>query len=174
MNTASFGTIGQQGYVVQHLDQAIKTWATSLAIGPWLVIRNVEFNGHFRGERTSVLLNIALAYNGDQQIELIEQINKAPSPYQQHGPGFCGPHHIGYFFEDNFNEAVGRAKTQGLVLEYDVVTASGGHYKYYTLPEQPHSYVEFIELDEMTCALFEQLKQAPFDSHTTIFQEFSF
>ena len=78
----SFGAIRQNGYVVPDLDAAIGHWAAVLGIGPWQVIDPLPVtDARYRGRPTSAAAAIALSYSGDLQIELIQPLNDAPSPY---------------------------------------------------------------------------------------------
>ncbi|RYE40020.1 MAG: VOC family protein [Hyphomicrobiales bacterium] len=91
-----FGKVRQLGYVVRDLDTALDRWTKDLGVGPFFKIGNVplsEFS--YRGVPSRPDLNIALAYSGDLQIELIQQLNDAESPYRDFldtsGPGL---HHV--------------------------------------------------------------------------------
>ncbi len=77
-----FGAIRQNGYVVPDLDAAIGHWSAVLGIGPWQVIDPLPVtNARYRGRPTEAAAAIALSYSGDLQIELIQPLNDAPSPY---------------------------------------------------------------------------------------------
>jgi hypothetical protein len=77
-----FGAIRQNGYVVPDLAAAMRHWAEVLGIGPWQVIDPLPVvDARYRGQPTEAAAAIALSYSGDLQIELIQPLNDAPSPY---------------------------------------------------------------------------------------------
>ncbi len=93
-----FGDLFQLGHVVPDLDDAINGWLTA-GVGPWGVIR--AFPGDawwYEGEPTEPVGDVALAWSGETQIELICQTNAAPSMYvdflEAHPEG--GFQHVGY------------------------------------------------------------------------------
>ena len=67
----AFGDIRQLGYVVQDLGRAVETWTTRLGVGPWTIIRDITLQSVYRGEPSAPLVDIALGYRGDLQIDLI-------------------------------------------------------------------------------------------------------
>jgi hypothetical protein len=91
MNTTHIqrlGPVAQIAYVVPNLQDAIRHWARTLGIGPWLVIPHIEYRVHeYEGRPTRADISIALAYSGELQIELIEQHNDEPSVYRRTGNG---------------------------------------------------------------------------------------
>ncbi|MFI6587800.1 VOC family protein [Embleya sp. NPDC050493] len=101
--TPLLGTVDQLGYVVTDLRAAMRHWAENLGVGPFFCFAEAAIpNIYYLGERTPVRIGVALAYSGDLQIELIQQLNpEAPSAYadflQQRGEGL---HHLGHFVEE--------------------------------------------------------------------------
>ena len=78
-----FGGIRQNGYVVTDLDAAIRYWTTAVGVGPFYRLDHVPLDYFtYQGEPSAPDLNIALANLGDVQIELIQQLNDAPSPWR--------------------------------------------------------------------------------------------
>ena len=83
---AVFGPATQIAYVVGDIDAAIEQWHDEYGVGPFLVCRNEAplTNAYYRGERMQeTRLNIAFAYVGDIQLELIELIGDTPSHYKE-------------------------------------------------------------------------------------------
>ena len=74
---AIFGPAKQIAYIVDDIDAAMRQWREEYGIGPFLVTRNVTplSNAYYRGEKAPTNhVNIAFAYIGDMQLELIELI----------------------------------------------------------------------------------------------------
>jgi len=87
-----FGPIMQNGYVVDDLARAVKHWTEVLGVGPFFWLPSVTFEYyHYWDELTEPELQVAMANSGGLQIQLIQQVNSAPSFYRdfliEHGPG---------------------------------------------------------------------------------------
>lgn len=161
---AQLGRIEQISYLVRGIRDACQQWIDTQGIGPWVIVRNLALTGSYDGIHTEPLLDVALAYNGDLQIELIEMRNEAPSPYLAcFQSGQLGLHHVGYFEAQDIDGRVARAQNQGLRLRYDVRSLLGTRYVYLTPPEgvtqQAPVWVEIVETEQATRALFEHLRQ---------------
>jgi catechol 2,3-dioxygenase-like lactoylglutathione lyase family enzyme len=115
------GPSTQLGFVVRDLDAAVRHWL-DMGIGPWLFLDkgtgrppNPSF---FRGETVRVETRLAFGYVGDVQIELIQQVNDAPSPYREFlDAGHEGLQHLGYWVHDH-DEACRRVEAAGYVSEF--------------------------------------------------------
>lgn len=80
-----FGPVRQLGYVVHDIEKAMLHWAGALGIGPFHYFSTVTLaDFRYRGAPHSLSLSIALANDGDLQIELIQQRNDVPSAYRDH------------------------------------------------------------------------------------------
>jgi hypothetical protein len=115
-----FGPIYQNGYVVADLGAAIDHWVNRLGVGPFYRM-TVEFDRYVhRGVESSPVLDVALANSGDLQIELIAQLNDAPSAYleflRDHGPGM---QHVSAC-TDSFDADVARWSALGLPVVTEV------------------------------------------------------
>ncbi len=83
---AIFGPPRQVAYVVDNLDTAVQHWHETYGVGPFLVTRNAVplTNAYYRGTRAETTrLNIAFAYVGNLQLELIELIGDTPGLYKE-------------------------------------------------------------------------------------------
>ena len=81
-----FGPANQVAYVVEDIDAAVQHWHDEYGVGPFLVCRNEAplANAYYRGARVQeTRINIAFAYVGDIQLELIELIGDTPSHYKE-------------------------------------------------------------------------------------------
>lgn len=84
--TPALGTIRQIAYVVDDIDQAISRWHDGYGLGPFVVARNEKLmaNALYRGDISEeVVLDLAFAYIGELQLELISLKNDVPSMYRE-------------------------------------------------------------------------------------------
>lgn len=93
----------QLGFVVDDLEAALEYWTQTIGVGPFVVMR-VDTQGRrvvHRGREIALRLDIAVAYMGDVQIELIHQICDTPSPFTEFmAQGGRGLHHIAFWVEE--------------------------------------------------------------------------
>ena len=153
--SGTFGNIRQLGYVVQDLGRAVGTWTAQLGVGPWTIIRNITLKSVYRGAPSEPLIDIALGYRGELQIELIEQRNDAPSPYRPYiERGHYGLHHTA-FLSERIDADVSRAESAGLQVVCDIRMPMGGRYVYLQSPDLGSQlYVELLEATPMLRQMF--------------------
>ena len=143
--SAPFGDIRQLGYVVQDLGLAVDTWTSQLRVGPWTIIRNITLQSIYRGEPSAPLIDIALGYRGDMQIELIEQRNDAPSPYRPYiERGHYGLHHTA-FLSERIDADVARAESSGMRVVCDIRMPVGRYVYLQSAALGSQLYVELLE-----------------------------
>lgn len=154
---ASLGSIRQLGYVAEDLDRAVEAWMAQLGVGPWTIIRNIPLHSVYRGQPSTPLIDIALSYRGDMQIELIQQRNDAPSPYRPFiEQRRYGLHHTA-FLSERINEDVQRLESSGLTLACDINMPTGGRYVYFASPVPgEQTFIELLEATPMMKQMFEQ------------------
>lgn len=156
--TKPFGPIKQLGYLVEDIDSAVNAWMEQLGVGPWTVMKNVTLEANYLGEKTTTVMDVALAYDaeGDKQIELIQQTNDAPSPYIAFfREKRFGMHHIAYFVDD-ISQAEQDALKQGLELIFDIRQPDGSRYLYFQHPGLGNEvFIEFIENTEMMQGMYQ-------------------
>ncbi len=152
--TAHFGGIRQLGYVVADLDASLAEWRRK-GIGPWTIMRNVCLNAVYRGASSRPLIDIALAYCGDVQIELIQQRNDAPSPYRARIQAQrYGLHHIAFLCA-NIGADVRRAESLGWQLVCDIRMPGSGRYVYLQSPRFGDDFhIEFLEASPVMRRIF--------------------
>lgn len=155
--TAGFGPIRQLGYLVADLDAAIDGWSRDLGVGPWTKLVNVALPATYRGEPTTVRMELALAYRGELQIELIRQRNDAPSPYRPWiREGRFGLHHVAHLSADVEGD-VDRALAAGLEVVFDIRMPAGGHYVYLQIPRLGDDvFVELLEATPTMLGMFDR------------------
>jgi hypothetical protein len=78
------GDIRQIGVVVRDIDAAVQQWAGTIGIGPFCVVSEMTFDDYrYRGvPAESPVVTLAIAQSGPLQVELIKQLNDAPSAYR--------------------------------------------------------------------------------------------
>ena len=76
------GPIKQWGYLVQDLEDAMECWVKQLGIGPWWGYKNVQVTSYYEGKKNPISMSVGLSYHQGMQIELIQQLDHNPSPYQ--------------------------------------------------------------------------------------------
>lgn len=113
----ALGPVDQIGYVVADLDTAVARWTQRMGLGPWTVFRNTRLDGEYRGSPTVVTMDVALAYQGGIQIELIDVRSDTPSPYAHDGRLLTGVHHIAWVVDD-LDRSVAAAEARGLVVAF--------------------------------------------------------
>ena len=140
---AKFGAIDQIGILVESLDASIASWISHSGVGPWTVFRNVTMDGEYRGRPTRVTMDVGLSYQAGVQIELIEVINDAASPYRaDDGERLLGLHHVARIVDD-LNAAVATAVEGGMELLFAAHNPAT-RVAYLSAPGQPGQLFEFI------------------------------
>jgi len=143
-----YGTVDQIGYLVENLDASVQSWINGFGVGPWTVFRNVTLEGWYCGQPTSVTIDVALSYQGDIQIELIQATNAAPSPYRNDaGAAILGVHHIAWVVDD-LDAAVARAEAGGMTVAFRAGNPAT-QVAYMMVPGQPGILFEFIHGEGM-------------------------
>lgn len=147
------GPVRQLGHVVEDIRGSIEAWQAD-GVGPWLWMRNVRLKCRYKGKPSRPLIDVALSYRGDMQIELIQQHNDDPSPYRQtRDSGAFGLHHQA-FLCDNIHQSVQQAELQGLQILCDI-RMFGSRYVYLQpRPDEDAGFIELLPASWMMKALF--------------------
>jgi len=104
----------QIGYLVSDVDAAVRRWQQHFGVGPWTLFRNVQLAGEYRGEAINIGMDVALGYQGNMQIELIQPLAATTSPYHDAtGRLLAGMHHIAWVVDD-FDQALTQLCARGL------------------------------------------------------------
>lgn len=109
-----FGELFQLGHVVPAVDAAMEAWRAA-GIEDWTVVRDFPvLQWHYHGEPVRLPIDVALAWSGNVQIELIAQLDATPSMYREfllrHPEG--GLQHYGYRPAD-YDVALAAAEAAG-------------------------------------------------------------
>lgn len=155
-----FGPLMQNGFVVRDWRAAAQHWADVLGVGPFFVMEHLSFEScSYRGQPSQIDMSVAIAYTGEQQIELVQQHNDAPSIYrdflQASGEGL---QHVGVLTH-NLAESL----QQGGYTEHVVqagVTRLGQRFAYVDTVLHNGTMLEFIETNPQMLSAFEYMKNA--------------
>ena len=92
-------------------------------------MNGVKMPATMDGQTVEIQIDVALAYQGDVQIELIKPLCGSPSPYQQNKEiGLWGAHHTQFTVED-LDGAVEGAEAAGMETAC-IITSAGARYIY--------------------------------------------
>jgi hypothetical protein len=153
-----FGAVRQTAYIVPDIEEAIDDWARQLHIGPFALCREIQplAGSLYRGEPGGdITMNVAFAYMGELQLELIEQVNDTPSMYREAARrrGY-GHHHYGFCVED-FDASYGRAIANGFEPIVDAGVKGFARMSYVESKSIPGLVCEVIEWNDFTRPYFD-------------------
>ena len=150
-----FGPVAQQGYVVPDVEEAVAHW-TLRGVGPFFVERHIRPPGEFDGEPIQPDLTAAFAYCGDQQIEVIQQHDDAPTIYAEylarHPEG--GLQHLAMWADDMEATIARVAGTHVVRQRY------GAAHAYLDARERPGVMIQLMERSPLMVGLFEGIRSA--------------
>ena len=158
MQMPLFGEVRQTAYIVPDIDQAIDDWGRQLEISPFAVCREISplAGSSYRGQPTpEIVMNVAFAYLGELQLELIQQVNDTPSMYREaiEKRGYSH-HHYGFCVED-FQGTTERA----LAGDFEAVVEAGvpgfARMSYIESRTIPGLVCEVIEWNDFTRPYFD-------------------
>jgi catechol 2,3-dioxygenase-like lactoylglutathione lyase family enzyme len=151
----------QLGFVVEDLEAALDYWTQIVGVGPFVVMR-VGTQGRrvvHRGQDIALTLDLAIAYMGDVQIELIRQICDTPSPFTEFlSRGNRGLHHIAFWLED-FTQDLGHLAACGFteaMAFYGPDNARG--VTFLEAPDAIGTMVELVPGSPEKAAYFERMR----------------
>jgi hypothetical protein len=162
MRQSVFGPIRQLAYLVDDIEQAIANWHRQTGIGPFALVRDCQplAGSRYRGEETGdVRVNLAFAYLGEIQLELIEQLNETPSLYREAlDRGAMGLHHYGVCVGD-YDEAYEFALNNGFSAAVEAGAKGFARMAYLESGEIDGLVFEVIEWNEFTRPYFDGIRQ---------------
>ena len=161
--TQPLHTVRQLGYLVSDLDEALKYWTEVLKVGPFFKMEHLALeNQVYRGNPGNVDVTIALGNSGSVQIELIQQINDAPSVYKEFvDAGREGLHHFGIMTVDYQS-----TRQQYIDLGHQAVfegTLAGAPLVYFDTLESLGHYTELWDNNDFYKDLFTEIENAAKD-----------
>lgn len=144
---ANFGPIVQIGYLTADIEAAMAAWVERSGVGPFTWYQHVRLDAVHQGEPTSIELEVAIAYRGDVQVELIQQTNGAASPYRDFfDRDQMGMHHLAYGTRD-MTASLDAARADGLEVVCTIDSAMG-RYAYFRDPAMPEVLFELLGADD--------------------------
>jgi len=124
------GTVQQIAYLTDDIESTASAWAKMAGVGPWTLMEGVNLPAIYDGEDVTFKIDVALSYQGDVQIELINPLCDTPSPYAAHKQaGLWGLHHLQFACTD-MDKTLSEAKAQGLNPICEMNASAGGRYAY--------------------------------------------
>lgn len=154
-----FGPVTQLGYLTDDLEKSAKLWAGVMGVGPFTKMAGVTMPATMDGETVDIKIDLALAYQGDIQIELIQPLCDSASPYQAHKrAGLWGSHHT-QFTIDDLDAAI--AKCEGLGMEMACeITPAGSRYIYI---RSDAGWIELTTPNPGLAMMFDMIKKSCVD-----------
>jgi len=156
---AELGDVMQLAFVPKDFDAAVKHWTEVMGVGPFFLIEGIHLDGmKYRGEPTDAVFDLALAYWGDIQIELIRPRDDHPSIYSGEYAEVTGLHHV-CILVDDIQDAYDACERHGAEI---VIEGKFGDSKViYADPGQgPGSLVEVLQRSQEGPDLFAIIKAA--------------
>ena len=150
-------TFNQVAMVVRDLEAAVRAYWERFGIGPWRIldfgpgtVRELTY----RGKPQAYAMRIALAMQGDLQLELIESV-QGPNIYEDflrdHGEGM---HHFGIWIPD-IRAGIAEMEARGYtMIQSGLGTGADGEggYAYFETEGQIATTIELIELPKRRTA----------------------
>ncbi len=141
--------VNQVGIVVKDMQRAVAHYESLLGIGPWFRTKTASHETYYRGKPVTVELDLAIAFQGGTEIELIEIKGGEECIYsallRKEGGGL---HHVGSIVY-SYDRAMKRVRDAGVgVIQSGVITTKGGtvtRYAYLDTLAQCGIITEIIE-----------------------------
>jgi methylmalonyl-CoA/ethylmalonyl-CoA epimerase len=151
----------QNAFVPQDFDKALQWWIEVMGVGPFFHIPHVVLEDvRYKGQPSDIQFEMVIGYWGDVQVELIRQLNDAPSIYKAWlDEGREGLHHTLTLVEDM---AQARALVQaagGIVLQ-EAKVPGGGEVIYVDLGGGPGTMLELLKPSAGGLEFFDMMRAA--------------
>ena len=144
----------QIGFVVDDVIEAASRWAVVHGVGPFHVLPVLEQRTIYRGETTSVSMQVGVAQAGPVQIELIQQHCDRPSIYRDWSrDGTCAFHQLA-----TVTAGYDGKMAQFEELGYDVVAESTDGEFRIAYVDTVADFGFYTEVVEHTAGFLEQLR----------------
>jgi methylmalonyl-CoA/ethylmalonyl-CoA epimerase len=159
------GPVMQIAYVPADFDAALRFWTETMGVGPFFVREHVKLEKVlYRGAETDPDFDMALAYWGDVQVELIRQHNDAPSIYADwRTAGLQGVQHMCVTVEDMAATRALVVERGGTIVQEVFMPGGVGEAIYADMGGGPGTMIEYIWLDPARLAGFAAMRQAARD-----------
>jgi hypothetical protein len=154
------GAVRQVGYVVHDLDRAIESFLR-IGVGPWLTMREIAQSGcRYRGDPCAPVLSIGLTNSADLQLEIIQQVDDAPSVYREFlDAGREGYHQLAWWVDD-FDATCERAALAGWTVAFEGDGNGAARFCYFDADPLVATVYEIMELNDMTRWMIDRVRRA--------------
>ena len=153
----------QKAWIVTDIENAARRFSANLGIGPFFVAEYgpdiFEFVS-YRGSEGKLHMKTAIAYAGDEQIELVEPVGDYPSAYSDTYPaGETGFHHL-CFWSDDIDADLAHYAGTGASVANEGKMSNGPRFAYVDTRESLGVMVELLERNDGVAALFDSWRDA--------------
>lgn len=151
----------QLAFVPQDFDAAVEHWTKIMGVGPFFLMEGIHLEGmKYKGEPTDAAFDLALAYWGELQIELIRPCDNHPSIYRgEYADGLAGGLHHVCLLVDDIADAYRVSEEAGATIVIE--GALGDSRVIYVDPGSgPGGLVEILQQGAGGPDLFAMIKQA--------------
>lgn len=148
MSILKLGPVRQVGYIVRDIEKAMQEWI-KLGVGPWFYAGKVPVeNFRYRGTPSDVEFSAALTNSGDMQIELIQQLNDAPSLYRDFlMRGAEGIQHISHWLDtEGYEKSCRELLDLGFAVGHEGTIGPNGRFAYFINDDLPGTVLEISEM----------------------------
>ena len=157
-NGQPIGGIIQVAYTVANIEEAVRSYAQDLRIGPWFLRGPIQARKPiYRGVRQDLRLSIAIAYSGHMMIELIQQHDDQPSVYREsfekNGYGF---HHWG-IASDRYDDDFASYLKRGFEPIFTDETPVATRVAYFDAKRGWPGFIELIEINSASEARYSKM-----------------
>jgi hypothetical protein len=165
MDKISFGVparaVMQVAYVVEDIEREMDRWSRELGVGPFFYIRHFPLSEvKYRGEPSTLDVDVALAFSGSMCFELVRQNDKARSVFRDvldaRGPGF---HHWA-FWTHHFDSDLRRHESSGRRVAATGVAGVGARTAFVDTFATLGGMIELIEITPKVEEFFAMVRGA--------------
>jgi len=154
------GSILELCHVVRNMDAAIEHWTKVIGAGPFYVFDIPAMPGQLhRGAASSIDLRIAFGFSGGLLIELLQQLNDAPSVFREildaKGEGY---HHV--MLRLPFDQGRQRIEAAGYELAFSGRMPGGERFGLFDARAGNGGYIELMDLTATTFGPIEKIHEA--------------
>lgn len=153
----------QNAWVVNDIESSARQFSATLGIGPFFVARydsSMFESLSYRGAAGELVMQTAIAFSGDMQIELIEPAGDSPSAYRDvYAPGETGFHHL-CFWSDDIDADLAHYAALGCEAANVGKMRRGPRFAYVDARERAGCMIELLEHSVPLAALFDSWQQA--------------
>jgi hypothetical protein len=142
--------VGQLGFVVNSIENSLPSYAAFYGLETWFKPKYVKKEFQIGNEQVGLDIDLAFAYSGKTQIELIETKGQEDNLYHRHlAENGEGLHHLGFYL-NNLDERLRVMSKLGIevLVEGKFQLAGGGlaRFAYFDTKQWCGAILEFIEI----------------------------